>query len=164
MKKFNTIFSTFAIVFAVLMLSRPAMAEDFHKNGIQIIMPWARATAKSAAVGAAYLQVHNQGSASDVLLSASSTVCKKVQLHSMVIEKGVMKMREIKGGVVIPAGGKAEFKPGGNHIMLTGLIAPLKQGETIPIVLHFQKAGDIEVKFLVGAIGSVKPPVATKAA
>jgi copper(I)-binding protein len=74
-------------------------------------------------------------------------------LHTHLHENGVMKMRPIDG-IVIPAHGMAELKPGGDHVMLMGLKAPLKMGDHFPLVLVLEKAGKIPVMVKVGPVGA----------
>ena len=75
----------------------------------------------------------------------SGDVAKDIQIHSMITEAGVMKMREIKS-LDIPANGKAELKPGGFHVLLIGLTDGLKEGATFPLKLKFEKAGEVTVQ------------------
>jgi periplasmic copper chaperone A len=72
----------------------------------------------------------------------------------------VMQMRPI-AGVTIPEGQKVALKPGGMHVMLIGLKAPLRQGQTFPLTLTFAKAGPETVTVVVGKIGAMSPPSAT---
>jgi copper(I)-binding protein len=58
-----------------------------------------------------------------------------------------MKMRAVEGGYIeVPAGGEAELKPGGLHIMLIRLAEPLENGTTFPLTLNFEKSGEIEIE------------------
>ena len=85
----------------------------------------------------------NSGAA-DKLIGVSGSVAKEVQMHSMMTEDGVMKMREITA-LDIPANGKAELKPGGYHVMLIGIPEGLKEGTKFPLKLKFEKAGEVTV-------------------
>jgi len=53
-----------------------------------------------------------------------------------------MVMQEVKGGLEIPAGKTVELAPGGYHVMLMELAAPLKEGSTFDLTLTFEKAGE----------------------
>jgi len=64
------------------------------------------------------------------------------------MEGDVMKMREVEA-IELPAGKTVELKPGGLHIMLMGLKAPLKAGSSVPLTLKFEKAGEVSVKLTV---------------
>jgi len=127
---------------AVAIAALPAQAGSHgHGKGVMIMEPWARATAPTAKNGAAYFAIHNSGKMADKLVSASADVAKKVEIHTHINEGGVMKMRKVEGGIAIPAGGMAELKPGGYHIMFMGLHAPLKEGDSFPMTVTFEKAG-----------------------
>jgi copper(I)-binding protein len=74
----------------------------------------------------------------------------------MTMDGSVMKMRQVDG-IDLPAGKAVSLKPGGYHIMLTGLAKPLKEGDTFPLILDFAKAGDRQVNVSVEKIGSPGP-------
>jgi periplasmic copper chaperone A len=86
----------------------------------------------------------------------SSAVADKLQIHEMKVENGVMQMREISGGLSIPAGGSVVLKPGSYHVMLIGLKKPLTAGATFPLTLTFEKAGTISVTVPVQAMGAMQ--------
>lgn len=148
-----------AAVIAGAALSTPALAADHghgqghgHKMGMGTVVvdgAWARASAKMAKNGAAYFMMKNTGDNADKLLSASSDVASKTELHTHLNENGVMKMRKLKDPVVVEAGNMAAFKPGGHHVMLMGLKAPLVNGQSFPLTLHFEKAGAITVDVMI---------------
>jgi len=123
---------------------------------IEISHAWARATAASAANGAVYLKVMNRGTADDRLTGASTTVASKAQLHVTLNDNGVMKMRPI-ADVPVKAGGSAEFKPDGMHIMLLGLKHPLKAGDHFPLTLTFEKAGAVKTMVTVTKANAAGP-------
>ena len=74
----------------------------------------------------------------------------------MKVVNGTMQMRELAGGLPIPADGTAVLKPGSYHVMLIGLKKPLKEGETFPLTLTFEKAGKITVDVPVKAMGATQ--------
>src|SRR4051812_19648622 len=115
------------------------------KSDLQIEKPWARATVAGAAVGGGYLTVRNAGAAADRLVGASSPASARVEIHEMTMEKDVMRMRQVNG-VEVPAKGAVELKPGGFHLMLIELKAPLKQGDKVPVTLRFEKAGEVKTE------------------
>jgi periplasmic copper chaperone A len=124
------------------------MAEAQPSAGIEISHPWARATPASAHNGAVYLKILNHGSDADTLTGAATPIAAKAELHTSLNENGVMKMRPL-ASVPVTAGGSAEFKPGGMHIMLIGVIHPLKVGDSFPLTLTFAKAGPVAVTVMV---------------
>jgi copper(I)-binding protein len=136
---------------------------------IKVTDPWARASAATAAAGAAYMSIQNTGSAADALLGASSPAASTVEVHQTVVlgsptpsasgdagmgspmpgasvgTGGMMGMQPV-ARLEIPAGGTVELKPGSYHIMITGLTQPLKAGSTVEVTLTFEKAAPITVK------------------
>jgi copper(I)-binding protein len=105
---------------------------------------WARAPAGAARNGAAYMTIRNQGAAADRLLAASSPVAGTVELHTHLKDGDVMRMRQVTAVDIAP-GGPAVLQPGGLHVMLLDLKAPLKEGESFPLTLTFEKAGKVTV-------------------
>jgi len=121
--------------------------------GITVDAPFARASAGPVKNGAAYLTIRNSGDAPDRLIAAKAPVSERAELHTHLHEDGVMKMRKVEA-VEVPAGGEAALKPGGDHVMLMGLHAPLKEGETFPLTLVFETAGEVTVTVTIGSVGA----------
>src|ERR1700756_1156031 len=120
---------------AILAVTTAALAQT---NQLEVSNAWARATPAKAENGAAYVTILSP--TPDRLLSASSPVAKKAELHTMEMAGMVMKMRP-SGGLDIPAGQPVALKPGGEHIMLIGLQQPLHEGQSFTLTLNFEKAG-----------------------
>lgn len=135
-------------------LTASAGAQQGTSSGapLQVAQPWARAS--TGTTGAAYLRIENRGSAPDRLVAASTPIAEKAEVHENKIENGVMKMRPV-GAVVIGPGQSAVLKPGAEHVMLMGLKQPLKQGESFPLTLTFEKAGDVQVIVHVARAGAM---------
>jgi periplasmic copper chaperone A len=102
-----------------------AFARDFQLGSLVIDQPWSRATLKGATTGAGYLTIKNTGSTPDRLVSATLSGATTAQIHEMTMDNGVMKMREVSGGLEIKPGETAALQPQGYHIMFTGLKEPL---------------------------------------
>ena len=132
-----------SVLFAAL-IATSAFAQDAKVGTITIGHPWARATPGAVKNSAAFMVFDNKGTA-DKLIGIAGDIAKDIQIHSMITEAGIMKMREIKS-LDIPANGKVELKPGGFHVMLIGLKDGLKEGATFPLKLKFEKAGEVTVK------------------
>jgi copper(I)-binding protein len=127
---------------------------------LEVNNAWAGATPGKAENGAAYLTI--QSPTADRLVSASSPVAKKAELHTMSMQGMVMKMRPITG-LDIPAGQPVTLQPGGEHIMLMGLNQPLHEGQSFPLTLDFEKAGPRTVTVTVEKAGARGPgPAAAK--
>jgi len=138
-------------------IASSALAHGYRARSIAIQHPWARETAPRQIVGGGFMTLVNHGAAEDRLLSGSTPVAAEVQLHTMSMDGGVMRMRQIQGGIAIPAGGTLELRPGSYHIMFMGLKRPLRQGERFPVTLRFQRAGTISVQFAVQPVSSTGP-------
>jgi len=126
-----------------------AQAHSFKLGDLVIGHPYARATVAGQPTGGAFLSIENHG-AGDRLLSATAEVSKAVELHTMGMEGDVMRMRQVEA-IELPAGKAVALKPGGLHIMLIGLKAPLKEGDHFPLKLRFEKAGEVTVQVNVEA-------------
>lgn len=133
------------------------MAEDAQLGALKVTSAWARATPKGAAVGGGYLTITNTGKEADRLVGGASDVSSGVEVHEMSMDGGVMKMRPVSGGLEIKPGQTVTLKPGGLHIMFTGLKKPLVQGQHLKVTLVFAKAGKIDVDFAIAGIGAQGP-------
>ena len=140
----------FAIV-ACLVVAGAALAQT---NELEVTNAWARATPAKAENGVAFLTIRT--STPDRLVSVASPVAKKAELHTMEMAGMVMKMRPL-AGLDIPAGQPVTLKPGGEHIMLMGLNGPLREGQSFPLTLTFEKAGAREVTVAVEKPGAAGP-------
>lgn len=131
------------------------VADKTYKLGALVIeAPWTRATPGGAKVGGAYLKITNTGTEPDRLIGGTLPLATAVEVHEMSMADGVMKMRKLDKGLEIKPGETVELKPGGFHIMFTGLKEGLKQGEPIKGTLQFEKAGSVEVEYRVAPIGA----------
>lgn len=144
-----TTFRIFAFACGLALLSGAALGHDVKFDTIKVSHPWTRATPRAAPVGAGYMTVVNTGEAPDRLVGATSASSEKVEIHEMSMDGGVMKMREIEGGLPLAAHGRIELKPGGHHLMFIGLKAPFEPGKTVATTLEFEKAGKLDVDFVV---------------
>ncbi|GAA0335976.1 hypothetical protein GCM10009087_53030 [Sphingomonas oligophenolica] len=137
-----------------ILIAAPLAAHEYKLGPLAIAHPWARETAVGQTVGGGFTTIANRGARDDRLLAATSPVAAQVQLHTMSMDGGIMRMRQVTDGIPIPAHGAVELKPGGLHIMFMGLVHPLRRGERIPATLRFQHAGNVRVEFLVQPVSS----------
>ena len=137
-----------------------AAAEDFTAGSLKIGQPWSRATPNGAKVAGGYLTVTNTGSEPDTLTGGTFDEAGSVEIHSMSMEGGVMKMAPVESGLVVKPGETVTLKPGGYHLMFLGLKDPLKKGETVKGTLTFAKAGSVPVTFSVEALAAKAPGAA----
>ncbi len=118
-----------------------AAADDARPGAITVENAWARASATPTA--GVYMTLKNDGEA-DRLLGVTTDRAASAQLHRTIQDGQVMRMRPVTG-IDLPAHGRVTLQPGGLHLMLMGLKAPLKLGDSLPLTLHFQKAGEMAV-------------------
>ena len=145
----NVFVSTALLAF--LLAAAPARAGD---SAVQ--NAFARATPKGAEVGAGYLTIRNDGASAD-RLTAVAVDFAKAELHEMKASNGVMEMREVTGGLDIPAHSTLKLAPGGYHLMFVDMKHPLIKGETVKATLTFAHAGSIAVDMPVLPIGAAGP-------
>lgn len=140
---FKTFIST-AVVATVL------TATSAFANDVEVSNAWARASAGMAKAGGAFLTIHNPNDHDHALINASADVAARVELHTHTMVDGMMQMRQVEGGINVPAGETVTLQPGGFHVMLMGLHAPLKEGDTFPLTLTFtgDRTTTIDVKIL----------------
>jgi copper(I)-binding protein len=136
---------------AGLVIAGAALAQP---SQLEVNNAWARATAGKQDTGVAYATI--QSPTADRLVSASTPVAKKAELHTMSMRDMVMKMRPL-AGLGIPAEQPVTLKPGGEHIMLLGLNHPLRVGQSFPLTLDFEKAGPRTVTVTVEKAGATGP-------
>ena len=130
----------FVAALAAVLLAAPALAG----GAIEVVHPWARPTIIPKRPGVAYLGIHNQGTDADRLIGGRAAGVGKVEIHRAEQKGGVMTMSRVKA-IDVPAGGMIDLGPGGFHLMLFGLEAPLKDGDTVEMTLTFERAGDVSV-------------------
>ena len=149
--------ASLAALMACLLAAPCARADDVKAGDLVISQAWSRATPNGAKIGGGYLTIENKGSAPDRLIGCSSDLAGSVQVHEMTVINGVMKMRPLDGGLTIDPGKTVKLAPGGYHLMLMELKGPLKQGDKLPVLLEFEKAGKVQVSLDVAGIGAQAP-------
>ncbi len=121
---------------------------------VSVSSAWTAATPAGAKVAGGYAVIANATANADRLVGGSFEAAGRVEVHEMTDVAGVMRMREVTGGLPVPANGQAELKPGGYHLMFMDLKRQLKEGETLKGTLVFEKAGAVPVEFAVRPLGS----------
>ncbi|WP_077036596.1 copper chaperone PCu(A)C [Pelomonas sp. KK5] len=141
----KTLITSFALALATL----AAHAQ------VTVDKPWVRATVAQQKATGAFFTLRSTEDAK--LLSVSSPAAGMVQIHEMAMQGDVMKMRELETGLPLPAGKTVELKPGGYHVMMMDLKAPIKAGDAVPLTLVFEGKGGkrqtVEVKAEARALG-----------
>jgi copper(I)-binding protein len=131
-----------------------AAAHDYKLGNLHIVHPWTRATPKGSTVGGGFLKITNNGTTPDRLVGGSSPISGRFEIHEMSMDNGVMRMRQLKDGLVIKPGETVELKPGSFHVMFVDLKEPIKEGARLKGTLEFEKAGKVEVEYVAAAVGS----------
>ena len=121
----------------------PAFAGDLTVKGA-----WARTTPPGAKMGAIYLVIDNGSKKSDRLLKLRTPVASGAEVHRTEVLDGIARMREV-AVLHVGAGERVEFKPGGHHVMLSGLRKALVEGQAFELELVFEVAGPRKVKVAV---------------
>ena len=134
-----------------------ASAHEYNAGTLHIEHPWARATPPRAGVAGAYMVIDNDGAAPDRLIGASTPAAREVQVHTMSMDNGVMRMRQLPDGLELPAGGTVRLEPGGYHLMLIDPVKPLVKGGRVPLTLKFEKTGSVDIELSVDAMGAKGP-------
>ena len=126
----------FVFFAAVLVMGQPVLANEIRFGPLQF-----RATVGSMQSSAAYVSITNHGNTADRLVGVTSKLARKTELHKMDMDNGVMKMRQVLGGIDLLAGRTIHLAPGGYHVMLIGLTSPLTADGMFEITLVFKNAG-----------------------
>jgi copper(I)-binding protein len=141
-----SLLSRLAAAMVPLLASATALAHEYRAGPLLIDHPWARATVSVQKVGAGYLTIRNEGQQADRLIGARSPIVPSIEMHTHEIDaQGVARMGQLEA-IELPPGATVELAPGGMHLMLIGLSAPLREGEDFPLTLVFERAGEVEVR------------------
>ena len=138
---------------APALLALPAHAQQ--QGDIAVSMPWTRAAGQGG-TGAGFLAIANRGSTADRLVGATSPIARLVEIHTHIREGDILRMRPV-AAVDLPPGGTVTLQPGGFHLMLIGLKEPLIQGQSVPLTLRFERAGEVRVMLAVQPAGARGP-------
>lgn len=144
------------LTLAVLATLASGLSVGADTATITIEKAWSRATPPGVPVGAGYMTIRNRGQDNDQLIAVSSPAAGAVQVHQSLMVSGEAQMREQKA-LVVPAGGSLVLEPGGYHLMLLDLKAPLIAGQRVPVTLQFERAGAVTAQLLVGKAGAPGP-------
>lgn len=124
----------------------PALAH--MPGGLEVVQAWSRPAA-AGMTGAGYMTIRNHGKDAQTLLKVETPAAKKVEVHRTVTSGGVSRMEPV-AQLSVPAGGEARLAPGGQHLMLIGLVRPLKAGQRLPATLTFASGVKVKAEIVVG--------------
>jgi hypothetical protein len=130
---------------AAILLASFASYAAGDMEGIEISGAWTRATAPGQDAAGVDMTITSKQAAA--LVGVASPAAGSAELHSMTTEGGMMRMREVQS-IELPAGKPVNLKESGYHLMLNGLKAPLKEGESVPLTLSIKagKQGVIKIE------------------
>lgn len=121
----------------------PALAAGVADR-IEVVDPYVRMAPPGAKATGAFMVIRNAGEQDTQLVAAASAAASVTELHNHINDGGVMRMRQVKE-IAVPARGEAQLKPGGYHVMLIDMKAPLKEGDHVVITLKFADGSSKEV-------------------
>lgn len=126
-------------------ITATAQAHDYKAGDLHIDHPWSKQVPPTSQVAAAFFNIMNHSNSNEELISASSPIAGKTELHAHMHEDGMMKMREVEK-IDIPAHDSQALKPGGYHIMFFNLKEVPELGKSFPVTLNFKHVGAVEVE------------------
>ena len=151
---------------AVLGFQCPAASAEvaeYSAGTIKVVAPWTRATPESAKVGGGFMTLINTGGEADRLIGGSTEVSGALEIHEMHIVNGVAMMRQVNPGITLRPGGSVVLKPFSHHLMMLDLKQPLQAGQKIKGTLQFEKAGPVDIEYLVVPMGADGPAATPRA-
>jgi len=116
-----------------------------------------RATLPNAPVAGGFLTLINTGAQDDILIAVETPMAREGQIHEMAMDGDVMKMRQLRDGLLIPAGETVVLEPGGYHMMFMGLTGPIAEGDAVPVTLTFERAGTITLDLIAAGSAADAP-------
>lgn len=139
-------FTTLAAAAAIGLLASPLWAREFEVGALSVDHPMAFETAPMAMTGGGFMTITNKGAEADRLIAVRADF-PKVEIHETVVTDGVNQMLPVKAIEIAP-GATVTLQPGGYHVMFMGLQGrQLKEGDTVPATLVFERAGELPIIF-----------------
>lgn len=132
-----------------LLLAAPLLAHEIVAGDLQIIHPHIPQPPASAKTAGGYMAIVNSGAEPDRLLGVETDIAAKAEVHESKVGEDGMGTMEPVGALEIPAGETVSLERGGYHVMFMGLKAKLTEGEMHKVVLVFEKAGRVEMEFMI---------------
>ncbi len=131
---------------ATLVATLSTIALPVLAEGIEVHDAYAIQAMPGGPTAAAFMVIHNHGGAPDRLVGVQSDIAARTELHTHIAdENGVMQMVKVEDGFELPTDGMVELQRGSHHVMFMGLNAPLEDGQTFPVTLLFENAGEVVV-------------------
>ena len=150
----KSILSALFLSFSVAACSASAPADTQALGSLHVSDPWSKATPPNARVAGGFVTIYNRGDTDDRLLRVESTASRRVEIHEMNDVDGVARMRELAGGLPLPADQATTLQPGGLHLMFIEPKQPFVEGQSVQATLVFEKAGRLATEFKVRPINA----------
>ncbi|PLA74548.1 hypothetical protein CYQ88_05565 [Hydrogenovibrio sp. SC-1] len=122
---------------SLLLLAHFSAHAQTAADAIEVDDAYVRIAPPNALATAAFMELENESNDDHALVSAKTTINQTTELHTHINDNGVMKMRQVSQ-IDLPADQEVKLQPGGFHIMLIGLNAPIQEGQHIQIELKFE--------------------------
>lgn len=150
--------TTLAAFLAAAIATAAAASPPVAVGDLEVSGAWARASIGTSRPGAAYLTVTNTGTTPDALVAVATPAAAMPMIHATAVAAdGVARMEHV-ARLELPPGATVTLAPGGMHVMLMDLTAPLVAGATLPLTLTFERAGPVEIAMPILAIAAKGPP------
>lgn len=146
MRKLNGLVKAFSLSVVISLSILGSLPSAFAADGMKVTHAWARPTMGAGKTSGAYFVLRNDTGQDDRIISASGTVASTIEVHEHIQDNGVMRMREVKGGIPIKSGETVMFAPGGYHIMMIGMNRKLAKGDEVMLMLKFESGKMAHVK------------------
>lgn len=124
---------------------------------IVVEQAWARLAPGGSGMGSVYLTVHNKSGQDDLLLAVDSSAARSTAVYATNVKDGVASMDPLPLGVNLPSHGEVVMRPGGMHIMMTGVAKDTKVGSLLPVTMVFRDAGSLDFEVPVVPLGAKDP-------
>ena len=132
---------SYSLVLGLVANAAPATATPMVHDA------WVRATPPGVTTAAIYMVLHNPAATPVTLRQASSPLARQLELHTTTTDaQGVSRMAALTTGLLVPAGAHVALAPGGHHVMVYGLQAPLVSGQELPLRLEFDQGPAITTR------------------
>lgn len=140
-----------------------APSGPWNLGNIVVEQAWARLGSSASKTCAVYLTIHNKSNTDDFLLAVSSTASLTTAIHETQVQDGIARMEPLPGGLNMTSHEEVVMRPGGIHIMLSGLSRAVKPGSMLPVTMVFRDAGTLDFEVTVLALGAEDPTIKHKA-
>ena len=138
--------SFFLNLIIYMAITSSSFANSIKFNGLILSNFWIKETIGNYKMTSGYLTIENKNSVDERLLSLTSEIAKKHQLHNIIVKNDIMNMENLNNGIVIRAKSKLSLKPGSYHIMFMKLLKPLKITKKYKVILNFKNAGSVTLE------------------